>query len=290
MRCTPSGCSPDLARLSGPRVLSCRSDSPARDGRSLLPAARRSRLRPSTPWRYGNPRCSSRPSRQGRPSAARCSRCRRGPISPPPQLLQALLVEAEIVRDLVYHRDPDLLLQGLCGEIPLQRTAEDRDLIRQEPVVSCASLRQRHTLIQPVECLSRARGHQRRGVVWPVVDHDRHVVQKPRELWWQAFERPLHQLVEIQVLLFHETYCTSRGLVARVRLSPRVRRFRIHIVLVFKLGVALVAANHGRSLHRARLSCHLPDLTFYESPLLASLGELLIEPLKALLLCVQLAR
>ena len=82
----------------------------------------------------------------------------------------------------------------------------------------------------------------------------------------------------------------SRGLLARVGFSPQVRRFGIHIVLVFNLGVTLVAANHGRSLHRARLSRHLSDLTLYESPLLASLGELPIEPLKALLLCVQLAR
>src|SRR5215211_7911590 len=209
MRCTPSGCSADLVRLSGPRVLSCRSGSQARDGRRLPPAARRSRLRPSTPWRYGNPRCSSRPSRRGPPSAARCSRCRRGQTSSPPQLLQALLVEAEVVRDLVYHRDPDLLLQGLCGEIPLQWTAEDRDLIRQEPKVSRASLSQRHTLIEPVECLIGPPGHQRCGVVRPVVDHDRHVVEKLRQIGRQSFERPLHQLVEIQVLLFHETYCTS---------------------------------------------------------------------------------
>src|SRR5215211_3843937 len=270
MRCTPSGCSPGLAQLSGPRVLSCRSGSPARDGRSLPPAARRSRLRPSTPWRYGIPRCSSRPSRRGRLSAARCSRFRRGPISTPPQLLQALLVEAEVVRNLVYHSDPDLFLQGLCGEIPLQRTAEDRDLIRQEPVVSRSSLRQRHTLIQPVECLSRSPGHQRRGVPWPIVDHDRHVVEKPRKLGRQPFERPLHQVVEIQVLLFHETDCTS---------EPKPRHE------LQGSGFCSWA-----TVHRARLSRYLPNLTLYESPLLASLGKLPIEPLKALLLCVQLAR
>src|SRR5215208_799306 len=286
MWCRPSRCSPDLARLSGPRVLSCQSDSPARDGRSLLPAARRSRLQPSTPWRYGNPRCSSRPSRRGRPSAARCSRCRRGPISPPPQLLQALLVEAKIVRDLVYHGDPDLLLQGLCGEIPLQRTAEDRDLIRQKPVVSRASLRQRNTLIKPVECLPRLPGHQRCRVIWPVVHHDRHIVEKSRKFGRQPFERPLHQLVEIQVLLFHDTHCT---------LEPKPRHEVYALPTSWSdtrsaLGVALVAANHGRSLHRARLSRHLPDLTLYESPLLASFGKLPIELLKTLLLCVQLAR
>src|SRR5215204_4408710 len=155
MRCTPSGCSPGLAQLSGPRVLSCRSDSPARDGRSPPPAARRSRLRPSTPWRYGNPRCSARPSRRGRPSAARGSLCRRGPISAPPQFLQALLVEAEIVRDLVYHGDPDLLLQGLRGEITLQRTAEDLDLIRHEPVVSRASPSLFPSLMRSRSCLAR---------------------------------------------------------------------------------------------------------------------------------------
>ena len=61
-------------------------------------------------------------------------------------------------------------------------------------------------------------------------------------------------------------------------------------MLVRTLCLILVAANHRRGLHRARLSRHLPDLTLYESPLLASFGELAVEPLKALLLCVQLAR
>jgi hypothetical protein len=82
----------------------------------------------------------------------------------------------------------------------------------------------------------------------------------------------------------------SRGLVALVCYFLLIRRFGVQTVLVFKLSLALVAANHGRRLHRARLSCHLPDLTLYEPPLLASLGKLSIEPLKALLLCVQLAR
>ena len=66
--------------------------------------------------------------------------------------------------------------------------------------------------------------------------------------------------------------------------------FGVSSVLVRMLCVILVAANHGRSLHRARLSRHLPDLTLYESPLLASLGKRSIEPLKALLLYIQPVR
>src|SRR5215208_5650991 len=63
-----------------------------------------------------------------------------------------------------------------------------------------------------------------------------------------------------------------------VGFSPRVLGFSVDIVLVFELGVALVAANHGRSLHRARLSCHLPDLTLYESPHRASEGAPALHP------------
>jgi hypothetical protein len=59
-----------------------------------------------------------------------------------------------------------------------------------------------------------------------------------------------------------------------VRVSTLIRRISVSSVLVRTLCVIPGAANHGRSLHRARLSRHLPDLTLYESPLLASLGEL----------------
>src|SRR5918999_5354555 len=82
----------------------------------------------------------------------------------------------------------------------------------------------------------------------------------------------------------------SRSFVAQAGVSTLILRISVSSVLVRTLCLILVAANHGRSLHRARLSRHLPDLTLYESPLLASLRELPIEPLKALLLCVQLAR
>src|SRR5215218_3972338 len=72
--------------------------------------------------------------------------------------------------------------------------------------------------------------------------------------------------------------------------SLRVRNFGLPVACGPPHCVALVAANHGRSLHRARLSCHLADLTLYEPPLLTSLGELAVEPLKALLLGVQFSR
>src|SRR5215212_6580121 len=56
------------------------------------------------------------------------------------------------------------------------------------------------------------------------------------------------------------------------------------------LWVAMVAANHSRSLNRSRPPRYLPDLTLYEAPLLAALGKLPIEPLQALLLDFQPAR
>src|SRR5215210_1518169 len=82
----------------------------------------------------------------------------------------------------------------------------------------------------------------------------------------------------------------SRVFVALVQVSALIRRLGVSRMLVRALCVILVAANHRRSFHRARLSRNLTDLTLYEPPLLASLGELPIEPLEALLLCVQLAR
>jgi hypothetical protein len=56
------------------------------------------------------------------------------------------------------------------------------------------------------------------------------------------------------------------------------------------LWVAMVAANHGRSLHRPRPPRYLSDLTLYVPPLLTALGKLPIEALEALLLDVQPAR
>src|SRR5215210_5730902 len=59
---------------------------------------------------------------------------------------------------------------------------------------------------------------------------------------------------------------------------------------VMLLWVAMVPANHSRSLHRSRPPCYFANLTFYESPLLAALGKSPVKPLKALLLNVQSAR
>src|SRR3712207_1909703 len=82
----------------------------------------------------------------------------------------------------------------------------------------------------------------------------------------------------------------STGFVTLVGVPPPARRFGVSSVLLRPLWVTVVAANHRRSLHRPRSSCNLSDLTLYEPPLLAALGEFPVKPLEARLLDVQSAR
>ena len=69
----------------------------------------------------------------------------------------------------------------------------------------------------------------------------------------------------------------------------RLEDFGVSSVLVRTLCVTLVAANHGRSLHRPRPPRYLANLTLYEQCLLAALGKFPVEPLKARLLDIQSA-
>src|SRR5687768_2490831 len=72
-----------------------------------------------------------------------------------------------------------------------------------------------------------------------------------------------------------------RDLKAETSANARSRGF------VMLVRVAMIAAHHRRSLHRARAPCNLADLTRYEARLLTSLGELAVEALKPLVLDVQ---
>src|SRR5579864_7073175 len=68
-----------------------------------------------------------------------------------PEVVEPVLVEPEVVRDLVEDRDPDLLLElGRVGKRLDEGQAEDPDPVgqRARPV---APLRQRHALVEPEE-------------------------------------------------------------------------------------------------------------------------------------------
>src|SRR3954454_663819 len=98
--------------------------------------------------------------------------------SPVAELFQPVLVDPEVVGELVQHGDPYLLAQlVLVGEAPLQRPAEDRDLVR-------------HVLVglpEPVEA----------GVVRALVlDHDRDVLQAAGELRRQLGQGRVDDLLE----------------------------------------------------------------------------------------------
>src|SRR5919112_6530728 len=96
-------------------------------------AARHPRRRPSTLWRCGSLRRRLQHFRPELLSAAQGRWHLPLKTSSPTQLLDAVLVKAEVVGDLMHHGDPNLLLELLGCEIPLQRSLEDRDLVRQEP-------------------------------------------------------------------------------------------------------------------------------------------------------------
>ena len=91
--------------------------------------------------------------------------------------------------------------------------------------------------------------------------------------------------------------CWSSDVTPRVKefvalfgVSALFGRFGVSTWLVRTLWVILVAADHGRSLHRPRPPCYLPNLTLYEPSLLTALGKFPVKPLKALLLDVQPVR
>src|SRR5437773_2265315 len=95
-----------------------------------------------------------------------------------PELVQAVLVDSEVVGELVQDCDPDLLLELLrVGERLDERPAEDRDLVRH--VVG--------GLPEP---------EQVRIVGILLLDDDSDVLEGPREPGRQRVERPPHMVLE----------------------------------------------------------------------------------------------
>src|SRR5436305_7335393 len=108
----------------------------------------------------------------------RSTRAGRGIFLRIPELVEAVLVDPEVVGELVQDGDPDLLLELLrVGERRHERPPEDRDLVGH--VV--------RRLPQP---------EQVRVVRVLLLDHDRDVLEGARELPGDRVERPPHVLLE----------------------------------------------------------------------------------------------
>ena len=113
------------------------------------------------------------------------------------ELDEALVADAEMVRDLVEHDAADLLAQPVAvGAVEAdERIAVDRDLVGRDARVLAASLRQRHALVEPEE---------RRAGCRLVLDDNRDVRHRLEQLGRQAVDRILDSLLEIDVV--HETH------------------------------------------------------------------------------------
>src|SRR5215218_8252884 len=128
--------------------------------------------------------CSRATSRKW-PTAAAC----RGTELPPPEFVQTVVVDAEVVRDLVDDRDGDLVDDLRFGVAEVQqRSAVDRDGVRKRPRrVPTVALGQRDPLVEAEEA----------GFVGvAVLDQDDDVVERLRELRRDQVECVGDQLVK----------------------------------------------------------------------------------------------
>ena len=127
---------------------------------------------------------------------------------PQPELVQPVVVDAEVVRDLVHHRDRDLLddvgavvADGQGGQ------PEDRDAVGQRPGgPEVAALGQRGALVQP-EQLGLPVGR-------PVLDEHDDVVHHRGELVGDLVERIAHGVLELgarHVDHGHHPACSDAG-------------------------------------------------------------------------------
>src|SRR2546421_9338926 len=108
----------------------------------------------------------------------------------PPELVEPILVDAEVVRELVENRDPDLVLQHgrIVTEFLLERQAIDRDLVGQGPRVGLAPLGQRDPEVEAEEV----------GVFGVLVlDHDLDVRHRPAQLGRQRLDGAADVVLEV---------------------------------------------------------------------------------------------
>src|SRR5437867_13257648 len=66
------------------------------------------------------------------------------------ELDEALVADAEVVRDLVQHHAPDLTAQALAvvAVVPLERAAVDRDLVRRDSRVAARPAGEGNALVE----------------------------------------------------------------------------------------------------------------------------------------------
>src|SRR2546421_317426 len=113
----------------------------------------------------------------------------------PAQVAQPVVVDAEVVADLVDHRDPDLVGEvGLVARPLAQRSAEDRDLVRHDAgVVDRRAIREVHAFVQTEERAGPACELLGRR---PVLHDDDHVLDVRGQIGWNGIERVTDELFE----------------------------------------------------------------------------------------------
>jgi hypothetical protein len=148
------------------------------------------------------------PARPGRPDRAR----RQGvpatrPSAPTRRLVpidfdQAIVADAEMVRDLVQDDSPDLTAQatGIGTVETLEWAPVDRDLVGCHPGVGGTALGQRQTLVEP---------EQRHAGRRLLLERDRHVRHEPAEVRRQLLESVLDALLEVD-LFGPKVHCERR--------------------------------------------------------------------------------
>src|SRR4051794_24898130 len=125
-----------------------------------------------------------------------------GAYSRPAELIEPVVIDAEVMRYLVYDGDPHLV-RDLFGR---RTTTQDRQPVDRDPVRQHAGVRrrtsvgQRHTVIEPEQV--------RRGT--EVFDDDGDVAHQPPELRRDAVERFLDERSErIFIDIDHTTIMTA---------------------------------------------------------------------------------
>ncbi len=134
-------------------------------------------------------------------------------------LSQPIVADTEVVSDLMQHHSSHLELEtiSIAAVIPLERPTIDRDLVRRNCAVGAPASRQRKTLVEPKQGLTRRR---------LVLDNDGHIRHRCTELRWQRLDRLRHPLLELIVergrpLLHEQSVATANPLNSPERSAAR---------------------------------------------------------------------
>src|SRR3989344_792689 len=110
----------------------------------------------------------------------------------------AMLVHAEVMRDLVPHRVADHGLRFLrIARDRQDRQHENRYLVRENPVVMRAARDLRHSFVEPEEGCIDAEAHGAAlGGRWLVLHHDGHIIEAAQKFLRNAVQAIGHQRFE----------------------------------------------------------------------------------------------